>query len=581
MQTDAFHSPASTPAGETVNFRVDDKQIIRHLIYAQAGSVVKAICELVQNSIDARASTVDITIGCTEHGAGTALVVEDDGCGFVSREEIDQCFATLGFDHGTAEQQAKGRRIGHYGLGRAQIMAHAVTDWYTNAFHLHVDLKESEDLAFTVREADRVLHRGCRIEAQLYRAMTLYEMQLLKRDLGRTLRYVDTSLRLNGEELTARDVSWSHSDEDLRFLHRPDSRSGVEVYNMGVYVKTYPTSQCGGVSGVLVAHNQPFRLNMARNDILVSEDSLWPRAKEIFKRFAGKGRSRTDGEREAAVIEQLSGEGAPPHEFYRDRVFRDGRGRTASLKMMFEHAEGRVTVLPSTRDSSVGEMVHDLKRAFVLHPGVMGLLDVDTLDAAVATLNGLMPFRGRVLEAEPFDEATKGLDLSAKHLIPPKSYTKTQQAMVNATQPVLDLLVGTVQRLNGWPRRARTLCLFDSGPEASVLAYTDGTSYVAVRDSELAEAFRSAAAMSRLVMLLAHEACHDESSEDSHSHGYEFYERFHDLLLSARTDLSVTRLVNMLATDYLRERRKRGLTVTSHRVARLESDAAEPAGFEG
>ena len=84
-----------------------------------------------------------------------------------------------------------------------------------------------------------------------------------------------------------------------------------------------------------------------------------------------------------------------------------------------------------------------------------------------------------------------------------------------------------------------------------------------------------------LVMLLAHEACHDESSEDSHSHGYEFYERFHDLLLSARTDLSVTRLVNMLATDYLRERRKRGLTVTSHRVARLESDAAEPAGFEG
>src|SRR5690606_15477247 len=105
--------------------------IIKHLIKSQAGSLGKAILECVQNSIDAGASRVDITLT-----TDTVRIV-DDGHGLRSRDEVLACFEVFGFDHSEHE-----REFGRFGLGRGQLWAWASTHWRTHAFDLDVDVRE-------------------------------------------------------------------------------------------------------------------------------------------------------------------------------------------------------------------------------------------------------------------------------------------------------------------------------------------------------------------------------------------------------------------------------------------------------
>lgn len=58
-----------------------DPQIIHHIIYSQAGSIGKAVIELIMNSVDAGAGAVIIDI--TPEG----FSCRDDGRGFASYDD--------------------------------------------------------------------------------------------------------------------------------------------------------------------------------------------------------------------------------------------------------------------------------------------------------------------------------------------------------------------------------------------------------------------------------------------------------------------------------------------------------------
>jgi DNA mismatch repair ATPase MutL len=70
-----------------------DPQIIHHIIYSQAGSIGKAIIELLMNSVDASAKAVTLTM--TKDGFECA----DDGNGFASREDVLLYFGRFGTPH--------------------------------------------------------------------------------------------------------------------------------------------------------------------------------------------------------------------------------------------------------------------------------------------------------------------------------------------------------------------------------------------------------------------------------------------------------------------------------------------------
>ena len=77
----AVHSASSS--SETRQFKMHPK-LLMDVIRRQAGTLAKAVLEGVMNSIDAKSTSVDVTI------ERTRVVISDDGKGFPSREEIEK-----------------------------------------------------------------------------------------------------------------------------------------------------------------------------------------------------------------------------------------------------------------------------------------------------------------------------------------------------------------------------------------------------------------------------------------------------------------------------------------------------------
>ena len=106
-------------------------QLLLDVITRQAGTISKAMLEGVMNSVDAKATRCDITL------TNTSLVIDDDGNGFRSRDEIVQFFETFGTPH----TEAEGKVYGTFRMGRGQIFAFGSNVWRTGDFRMAVDIK--------------------------------------------------------------------------------------------------------------------------------------------------------------------------------------------------------------------------------------------------------------------------------------------------------------------------------------------------------------------------------------------------------------------------------------------------------
>tara|TARA_B100000287_G_scaffold426957_1_gene475738 strand:+ start:2175 stop:2543 length:369 start_codon:yes stop_codon:yes gene_type:complete len=73
------------------------------------------------------------------------------------------------------------------------------------------------------------------------------------------------------------------------------------------------------------------------------------------------------------------------------------------------------------------------------------------------------------------------------------------------------------------------------GESAGMLAWTNGKNYIALDRKYLREQFREGlTGVIRVCSVIAHEYCHPDCSDDPdvHTHGLDFYERFHNVILS-------------------------------------------------
>lgn len=133
--------------------------IIRHLIKEQAGTLVKAVAELVMNSADAGATRVDL-----EFSEDGRFCVRDNGRGFASRDEIERFFETFGTPHVEGDAQ-----FGRFRIGRGQIMAFADTTWRSGNFMMDVRfLTNSAPLGYTLTEMEG-LHQVVRLRCDYRR----------------------------------------------------------------------------------------------------------------------------------------------------------------------------------------------------------------------------------------------------------------------------------------------------------------------------------------------------------------------------------------------------------------------------
>lgn len=132
--------------------------VIKSIILEQSGDPCKAIAELVMNSIDAKATFVDITLN------SRSFSVVDDGVGFHSRDDVLKYFGTFG----TPRKEES--TYGVFRLGRGQIFGIASSTWRSGPCELFVNLdglNERTDVGYGLIDGlDQYV--GCKITGDFF-----------------------------------------------------------------------------------------------------------------------------------------------------------------------------------------------------------------------------------------------------------------------------------------------------------------------------------------------------------------------------------------------------------------------------
>ena len=559
--------------------------IIRHLIESQAGSIEKAVLEAIMNAFDANATRIDIRFPDRK-----SIVVEDNGRGFRTREEVRKRFGIFGFDHSTSEEQAMGRRLGRFGLGRGQLMAFGATTWESHQFEMHVDIRdrttcfaqgpgagEGTGLGFRFAEHRTSRIDGCRVTTQLYEPMSRVVLGGTIDEIRRRIRYVPTQIWINGEhiETDADKMKWTITTDELWFRESPQSGTGVDVYNLGVYVCRYPHYRLG-VSGTLVSRpGHAFKINTARNDVLKSRCRVWKRAEKILEHQAN-ARRRTGQLRKEdrmAIVHQLAWGAADPDEYETTALFKTVNGRYASPRQLAKHNQGKVALAPRS-SSQIGERIHHEHLAAVLAPEVTEWLNAPTVDKVVAKLNKLFgqchPISIHGYTAVEFSNLEESFS-ERYDIVERARWNEAERARMKGVQAMADAIASRLSgpRCVGGDRNGQRRVVKLGSCDAA-RAWTDGATYIALeRRFVREESERGGDGWSNIFQVLVHEYMHEEPDACDHVHGPEFYRNYHDYMVSGYAGAVTIVMTGVRAYD--RARAKAGMKMTRNVARSLDT----------
>lgn len=505
--------------------------MIFNLISAQAGSLGKAVLENVMNSIDAKATKVEITVNATQ------IKIVDDGHGFRSKEEIGAFFDVFGFPH-----ESGARTYGQFGIGRAQLWSFATAVWYTNTFKMDVDIKKT-GLDYTLVE-DQPFVPGLTIVSKFYKKQTTKDLLDLKNELKLLARFAQIPVLFNGEQIneSTDQIAWNIDTPDA-FIRLTDT-SSLTVYNLGVLVKSFPANLVGSGGLVVTKPGVTLALNMARNDILVAECKVWGRIRPLIQKKSDE-RVRTTRKRLTSheannlATRYLAGEvayetvAALP-------LIKDVHGKSYTLekfaRQVVDAHNGKLVV--SERGEQKAQRVHSTKLAFVLSAETLAVFDCPTSDLSkfVSTLADRMAsdcgYKSFVSRFKTLTEVFSSVHLAAPtlndthSLLATSEQTPSQSILLRALDGIQRRLDARVRKLDGtFSRGTRTLRVGNSDVSA---AWTDSSSYIAFEEKQLELANQGLSGMSALVALLLHELVHHEDSAGSHVHDVDFYKTYHD-----------------------------------------------------
>ena len=560
-----------------LKFQISDA-VIKHLIESQAENVPKALLETVMNSIDAGANAIRITIE-----NGERIVIEDDGRGFANAKEVEKHFGTFGFDHETNEEQARGRELGRFGLGRGQIMAFASTVWETNRFTMRVNIRRDK-FRFRVIEHDNEVYPGCRIEAKLYEPVGRVAQATMIAQLSREVKYATIPIEINGKRVNtdADEMRWTTRDERVLFQLNEHSQRGVDIYNLGIFVTHYTHSECG-VSGVVVSRKgHPFTLNTTRTGIIHGRCPVWKAARRMMSAHSAKRRKKTaltDEDRIAIIGEALRAERADPHARTL-KLIETVNGRYSSIEEIERHAGGAVTVAPASH-SPIAEYIHGEHFAAVLSAEMPSWFNVEGPTQLIHEIQRAFP--------RPADQLTritlreiKFEDLAEAHrkedrIVDLDACTKVEKAIIVGLNQLSYRIHGDVvhrmgqhiQALGIGRRHRNRVRKVLPGESETADAWTDGKNFIVVDRGTLRRyAERGLNGWAGLTLLIVHEYLHDGGECDRHAHGLDFYRAFHDITGDESSTWFETAVQGLNA--YLRERKRLGLRETRKDMRTLD-----------
>lgn len=529
-----------------------DPQIIHHIIHNQAGSIGKAIIELIMNSVDAEAKIVRLSMN------KDGFICEDDGKGFDTKEDVIIYFGRFGTPH-----QDGDATYGRFRLGRGQIMAHASTTWISNSHLMIVDtMKMGYHYDYSVT-TER--HQGCRIDGIWYDPLTETELLSTLQEIRDLVRYTPAAVELNGRMITRDPKAEKWDYEDDYAYYRVKLEGAVSIYNQGVLVR-HDAAHLWGAGGLIVT-KKAISLNVSRTEILRKTCDVW---KEIVIKFERIVRDisvnlsdnrKTEARREKAARSLLSGEG----DFYqivnKEEVITILPGnRHISLEFFFRRMNDEYKmnccIVENHYDIPKAESMARAKIALFIHPRTLERFGVyspeqfleclelisDNLDNS-GELNDF-PYLRSILSNKPILLDYHRLSEAFVERI---EIVKEKDSLDRETRRVWTALRWCLQQYAG-------ACLKKSrykngrvvygeetfailvGRSNTAEAWTDGESYIAFNVDVVkrlkGDPLKTAA---YIFSLLEHEIAHEGDSLDV-GHDEVFYQRYHDISITMSSE---------------------------------------------
>ena len=513
---------------DTRKFRMHP-DLLFSVIKAQAGTLAKALMELVMNSVDAGASRIEIMMD------DKGFHVTDNGRGFTSFEEIESFFETFGTPHKEGDAV-----YGRFRIGRGQAFAFARNLWRSGTFLMDVDIR-GRGLDYTlVRDMEHQV--GCSIVGHLYEPLLPSDLINTIQTLSEQCRYAQVPVIINNKQVSTlpAEVKWDHQTEEAYF--KTAKTRTLSVYNLGVLVGHFHSGEFG-IGGTVVSKKQ-LTLNFARNDVLRSECKVWKNIRTTLSRLATQMNGA--GPKQQAITEEfreyqsrLMLAAKDQREFLEnfayEPLFTTTSGKHWSLRKLCSELRQTPKLCLSKRGDLLADRVTQHKLAIVLDQDLLGsrfrLSMPDLLNAieAIPSKNVAPWQTSQVLAMVSTIRSalTNLLDFhdlfSLEHrIIPAADLTKAEELALQAIRSVSHfaawILDVTPRQLA--PAESDTALAFTNGVDTiwfnrKLLGGPDGPA-------------RGYAWAHRACSVLVHEYCHDENSGVGHTHDAEFYEAFHN-----------------------------------------------------
>lgn len=530
------------PTPETRRFQVN-ANIIFDLIKRQAGTLAKGVAENVSNSHDAGAKNVWIAI--TNKG----ITIKDDGPGFVSREEIVRVFEVLGFVH-----DDKQRDFGRFGIGRAQLWSFADAKWVSNGFRMDVNI-EKRGLDYDFYEGLPPV-AGLTITGNFYQKLLTSELTTFEKELAALVRYAPLNVHLNDRKLSKDPATekWDHDTPDAWI--RLKEAGELTVYNMGIMVRSYEGYQHGSGGVVVTKPGVNLALNMARNDILITQCVIWKRIRKFVQgrsdeRVRTKKTRVSESELENLTQRYLADELSYP-EIESIKIITDIQGRGWTLQTFLyalDYPPRSVTTAPA--GSRLGEQAHRAKLGFVVGPQTLSRFGVETVvemkEVLVARMaqepghprNSIAHLLLGRLQQTLFTDDLKIIAgaLADGYIILPQSQWTAEEKAALASLRGAVFAVGVMMGNHGMVSQGNQYRRLSVGTSDTALAWTNGRNSIVLERDFVTQAQRGVTGFMAILNVIVHELLHDEADTGSHEHAAEFYQRFHDLTSDPTFDL--------------------------------------------
>jgi hypothetical protein len=584
-------------SSETKSFTVD-KAIITHLITHQAGSIEKAVLELVMNSIDAGATQIHIDY--TREG----LTIKDNGSGFPSRQYIEDFFGVFGAPH-----QEGDSTFGKFRMGRGQAFAYGSSVWRSSQFEMCVDIKKN-GLSYSLIENLENLE-GCEITIQFYEEQKIYHYEIIH-----MVEYSNVDIFINGEKINETINEWTYENEHFYFKEDKNERT-LEIYNQGIFVTREFDEY---LSGILVS-KKPFEVNFARNAIIENECEVWKSFKQYKEKRmedeAVKGINRVIPVHMAHYYVELFFKckiGAK--QFLSLKIYRDISGKYYNIFQLLDSRFKHI-VIEDKNHSSVCDSLNQMDNILVIdkylenaigeYDGAytdgtttvrelivaqLNILGLDFVEIQIASENGKPKRSAYRKEYEKFFKRlsaynANGIYKRERELR--KSFEHYNDILALEKENPVEYVVYKKENLNVFNRdvynivkrmskgiyrlmrnnttsttQERNILFGDS--QERLQGWTDGESYIVIDMTLIDSAKKGVKEIENIAHTILHEYCHSENDIKDSAHSIDFFTMYHDAQRPHPYCNSISELVLMFIKSYVKVADKHNIRVTKKLV---------------